>query len=190
MTEPVAYLYTTDKNKKEIYLGFCISDNKNFTSIPLYTAEDLHPRVKMTQAEFDEFMYFYERYRSDTTTIAMLSYIRINKAGETKNLYHRFYDIGTLNGTVEAQFEFSLLWVKFDSNNPEKTIEIVPDKKWFVRSKEPEDGDEYYLFLSGSTLDDLDYLVFDYARAFDTKEEAELWKNPLTEAVQLPVERE
>ena len=65
---------------------------------------------------------------------------------------------------------------------------MTDDVKWFVRSKEPEDGDEYYLFLSGSNLDDLDYLVFDYARAFYTKEEAEKWTNPLTEAVQLPVE--
>lgn len=190
MTEPVAYWHIPQIENEEIFVSFNPSKTSNFEDIPLYTAEDLHPRVKMTQAEFDEFMYFYERYRFDTTTTAMLSYIRINKAGETKNLYHRFYDIGTLNGTVEAQFEFSLLWVKFDSNNPEEMIEIVPDMKWFVRSKELEDDDEYYLFLSGSNLDDLDYLVLDYARAFDTKEEAELWTNPLTEAVPLPVEDE
>lgn len=73
----------------------------------------------------------------------------------------------------------------------EQHINIVPDMKWFVRSKQPEeDEDEYYLFLSGSNIDDLDYLVFDYAKAFDTKEEAERWVNPLTEAVQLPVEGE
>lgn len=74
----------------------------------------------------------------------------------------------------------------------EQHIKIVHNMKWFVRSKEQEgedeDGDECYLFLSGSNLDDLEYLIFDYARAFDTKEEAELWVNPLTEAVQLPVE--
>lgn len=99
-----------------------------------------HPRVKMTQAEFDE-------------------------------------------------LEKSLINAQFDYSELKKTIEIVPDMKWFVRSKELEDDeDEYYLFLSGSNLDDLDYLVFDYARAFYTKEEAELWTNPLTEAVQLPVE--
>lgn len=141
MTEPVAYLHTTDKNKKEIYLEFGISDNKNFNSIPLYTKEQLHPRVKMTQAEFDE-------------------------------------------------LEKSLINAQFDYSELKKTIEIVPDMKWFVRSKEPEgeDEDEYYLFLSGSNLDDLEYFEFDYAKSFDTKEEAEKWKNPLTEAVQLPVE--
>ncbi|MCT3054460.1 hypothetical protein EFN57_10395 [Leuconostoc citreum] len=73
---------------------------------------------------------------------------------------------------------------------PLYTADQLHSMKWFVRSKEPEDEDEYYLFLSGSDLDDLEYFGFDYARAFDTKEEAELWTNPLTEAVQLPVEGE
>lgn len=48
MTEPVAYWHVANKNKKENYLEFGISDNKNFTSIPLYTKEQLHPRVTMT----------------------------------------------------------------------------------------------------------------------------------------------
>lgn len=75
---------------------------------------------------------------------------------------------------------------------PLYTAEQLHPMKWFARSKEPEgeDDDEYYLFLSGSNLDDLDYLVFDYAKTFDTKEQAELWTNPLTEAVQLVVEEE
>lgn len=63
--------------------------------------------------------------------------------------------------------------------------------KWFVRSKEKYEADDDlqdFIFLSGSNLDDLDYLVFDYARAFETKEEDEKWTNPLTEAVHLPVE--
>ncbi|CCJ66941.1 hypothetical protein [Leuconostoc falkenbergense] len=81
---------------------------------------------------------------------------------------------------------------KTDKTLPLYTAEQLHHMKWFVRSKEPEteDGDEHYLFLSGSNLDDLDYLEFDYAKVFGTKEEAELWKNPLTEAVQLPVEEE
>ncbi|EEJ42665.1 hypothetical protein [Leuconostoc mesenteroides] len=79
---------------------------------------------------------------------------------------------------------------KTDKTLPLYTAEQLHPMKWFVRSKEPEDEDEYYLFLSGSNLDDLEYFGFDYARAFDTKEEAEKWLNPLTEAVQLPVEGE
>ena len=138
--EPVAYIHnmkdgsillTTEKRYTDNILG----------ATPLYSEAQLHPRVKMTQAEFDE-------------------------------------------------LETSLINAQFDYSELKKTIEIIPDMKWFVRSNEPEgeDEDEDYIFLSGSNLDDLDYLVFDYARAFDTKEEAEKWTNPLTEAVQLPVE--
>ena len=72
---------------------------------------------------------------------------------------------------------------------PLYTAEQLHSMKWFVRSKERDDEGDY-LFLSGYNLDDLDYFGFDYARAFDTKEEAEQWTNPLTEAVQLPVEGE
>ncbi|MFT8852717.1 MAG: hypothetical protein ABF901_00905 [Leuconostoc suionicum] len=143
MTEPVAYMWKTEGGN---VLGFQeYKENIPYPGYvtPLYTSEQLHPRVEMTQAEFDE-------------------------------------------------LEISLINAQFDYSELKKTIEIVPDMKWFVRNKEPEgeNDDEYYLFLSGSNIDDLDYLVFDYAKTFDTKEEAELWVNPLTEAVQLPVEDE
>ena len=86
-------------------------------------------------------------------------------------------------------------------NDIEETIEIVPDMKWFVRSKEkyeadivqglPESG---YLYLTDGGSYDIEYCEMttfkDDAQQFDTKEEAEKWTNPLTEAVQLPVEGE
>lgn len=142
MTEPVAYLVSQEPLSSVRWLSDVKPigvDDKQIT--PLYTAEQLQPRVKMTQAEFDE-------------------------------------------------LEKSLINAQFDYSELKKTIEIVPNMKWFVRSKEPEgeDEDEYYLFLSGSNLDDLEYFEFDYAKSFDTKEEAEKWTNPLTEAVQLEVE--
>lgn len=64
-------------------------------------------------------------------------------------------------------------------------------KKWIVRSKERFTGIYWYLvensdakgFLS-MELDVLESGAF----KFDTKEEAEKWKNPLTEVVLLPVE--
>ncbi|QHJ80803.1 MAG: hypothetical protein [Bacteriophage sp.] len=152
MTEPVAYLYTTDKNKKEIYLEFGISDNKNFNSIPLYTKEQLHPRVKMTQAEFNE-------------------------------------------------LETSLINAQFDYSELKKTIEIIPDMKWFVRSKEQYQPDmdqgiseSGYLYLTQGDIYSIEYYETtpfkDDSQQFDTKEEAEKWTNPLTEAVQLAVEDE
>ncbi|WP_273946783.1 hypothetical protein [Leuconostoc mesenteroides] len=140
MTEPVAYLNKYLDSSTNI-TRYKPENQRLLSSNPLYTAEQLHPRVKMTQAEFDE-------------------------------------------------LEISLINAQFDYSELKKTIEIVPDMKWFVRSKEPEDDLLDFIFLSGSNLDNLDYLAFDYAKAFDTKEEAELWTNPLTEAVQLPVEGE
>ncbi|WP_260341868.1 hypothetical protein [Leuconostoc suionicum] len=150
-------------------------------SIPLYKKEQLQPRVDMTKTEFDEF-----------NTLVLKEYdlySAINAIADT-NLFPALYErlFGDLDKSKERQNKFAVLWASYNPLEPEETIEIVPDMKWFVRSKEPEEyEDEYYLFLSGSNLDDLDYLAFDYARAFDTKEEAEKWTNPLTEAVQLPV---
>lgn len=142
MTEPVAYLV-----KSLIDLTWSVSDEKPKGAFkyykPLYTSEQLHPRVKMTQAEFDE-------------------------------------------------LEKSLINAQFDYSELKKTIEIVQTKKWFVRSKkEDENGSYQFLFfvkkLNGylPVEDELDNSGMKY---FDTKEEAELWVNPLTEAVRLPVE--
>ncbi|WP_273751521.1 hypothetical protein [Leuconostoc mesenteroides] len=147
---------------------------------PLYTDEQLHPRVKMTQAEFDEFKLLYNLLRV-STVIRIINTVQNNESKRFANLKLRLNKTG-------KDLELIILWADYDPDNPEETIEIVPDMKWFVRSKEPEDDLLDFIFLSGSNLDDLDYLAFDYARAFDTKEEAELWTNPLTEAVQLPVE--
>lgn len=71
-----------------------------------------------------------------------------------------------------------------------KIIGIVPNKKWFVRSKNKNGNKYLYLKkLDGSTTPW--FTIFEnIAQQFDTKEEAEKWTEPLTEAVQLPVEGE
>lgn len=67
--------------------------------------------------------------------------------------------------------------------------------KWFVVAKKPSFNGKY----SAIKLLDIEdiygiYGMYDYdkissyAYHFDTKEEAEQWTNPLTEAVQLPVD--
>lgn len=183
MTEPVAYMWKTVQGT---ITGLAPNDNSHSggrVGIPLYTADQLHPHVKMTQAEFDEFHDLFEKDFDLYSAITEISDTNLRTT-----LYDRLFT-GTQNDK-DRQNEFAVLWANYNPLEPEETIEIVPDMKWFVRSKERDDEDEDYLFLSGSNLDDLDYLVFDYARAFDTKEEAELWTNPLTEAVQLPVEEE
>ena len=188
MTEPVAYMWKTAQGT---ITGLAPNDNSHSggrLGIPLYTAEQLHPRVKMTQDEFDEFKKLLSVGISTIYEAFDVIDSDRGEMDEFEQLYNRLFTNG-VNEQVKQQNEFAKLWADFNPDNPEETIEIVPDMKWFVRSKEKEeDEDEYYIFLSGSNLDDLDYLVFDYAKAFDTKEEAEKWTNPLTEAVQLEVE--
>lgn len=109
--------------------------------IPLYTADQLHPRVKMTQSEFDE-------------------------------------------------LEKSLINLQFDYSELKKTIEIVPDMKWFVRSKAKRRDKYLYLKEPDESITPWYTAFKDMARHFDTKEEANLWTTPDTEAVHLPVEGE
>lgn len=179
MTEPVAYKIEDVSET----LGWRYSTlkpvNKNY--IALYTSEQLHPRVKMTQAEFETFKNIKQKNNLLSDALSATTFF------------------GNEKQQSEKQIEFANLFINLDLNNPEETIEIVPDMKWFVRSKEkyeadivqglPESG---YLYLTDGGDYSIEYREMttfkDDATRFDTKEEAEKWTNPLTEAVQLPVE--
>lgn len=71
-------------------------------------------------------------------------------------------------------------------NKIESNIEIVPDMKWFVRSKEKSSGQFWYLKKTEHFF--FHEYIKEISTQFDTKEEAEKWKNPLTEVVLLPIE--
>ena len=178
MTEPVAYKVVDSDSERE-FLRFTRSPfNKN---IPLYTAEQLHPRVKMTQEEFIEF----KKLKSMNSTLDLIAILRIVNKFNYPNLQSR------LLCSIENQTEFAELWLKCRYERLEETIEIIPNKKWFVRvnSQIPLPDENIYL--------DDELIVYPHynspkrcAHQFETKEEAEKWTNPLTEAVQLPVEDE
>lgn len=98
-----------------------------------------------------------------------------------------------------SQARFALLWTQLEETDPDELIEIVPTMKWFVRSKEQYQPDmdfgiseRGYLYLTPAIIYSIEYYEMNeskvVAKQFDTKEEAELWTNPLTEAVQLSVE--
>ncbi|AFY98479.1 hypothetical protein HL57_gp28 [Leuconostoc phage phiLNTR2] len=63
----------------------------------------------------------------------------------------------------------------------------VVEKKWFVIRKLPNTGGNMLKYSDEGLL--MYNAIKEVATQFDTKEQAELWTNPLTEAVQLPVER-
>lgn len=185
MTEPVAWR-VEDVSET---LGWRYSTLKPITKgyEPLYTAEQLHPRVKMTQAEFDEWKELYEDGIA-TTIYDFIIYV-LNRRDSFPDMTNKLMH-GSGAVKAKSQAKIADLIVNYNPDTPEETIEIVPTMKWFVRSKEKENG--HYQVLAESRVSDMPrYTLFkSYAMTFDTKEEAELWKNPLTEAVQLEVGEE
>ncbi|MBZ5998522.1 hypothetical protein [Leuconostoc gasicomitatum] len=188
--KPVAYIWQTGSGE---YLG--VSRNiSTSVNIPLYTKQQLQPRVKMTQAEFDEFKdllsvgigTIYEAFDVISSGRGELN--------EFDQLYNRLFTHNVISQS-KKQIEFSKLWDSLSTSLLEETIEITSEKKWFVRSKEL-DSDGDWAFLNGiEKPDDWGYSrdkedvknPRNIAYPFETKEQAELWTNPLTEAVLLPV---
>lgn len=180
MTEPVAYLNKYKDKSTNIIIFKPIDNTALVSSNKLYTADQLHPRVKMTQAEFRKWEKLYKKFNG-------LKFKLILEELEENFEYYGFYKRFAWDN--ERISIFARLFFDYDTENPEETIEIVNNMKWFVRSKELNSENNYYYFV-GKRPDDY-WPTYGYKRAakqFDTKEEADKWKNPLTEAVQLPVE--
>ena len=162
MTEPVAYLNKyLDKNTN--ITRYKPENQRLLSSDPLYTAEQLHPRVKMTKKQHKQF----ENYKTN------------------KNDFYNFWQ-SLLVDDVSLFKEISernlmLAWLD------DRTIEIVPNMKWFVRSKTSDEKYGYWYLHKTEHYFFHEYIK-ELSTQFDTKEEAEEWTNPLTEAVQLPVE--
>lgn len=188
MTEPVAYLVSQEPLSSVRWLSDVKPigvDDKQIT--PLYADSYEYPRVKMTQGEVDEFEKLADSGAFTTYEALELVHGDRGELNEYENLYKRLFDADFLEAQ-KNQLEFARAWAYC---SPED-IEIVPDMKWFVRSKKP-NNDGSYLFRSGIKDFGDYYYTKDknentIAYQFDTKEEAELWTNPLTESVQLPVE--
>lgn len=186
MTEPVAYGVIADGILVGIRFLRKYDPDKDYDLTPLYTAEQLQPRVKMTQKQYDRLMW----EKSHTSLLACIDYFF-----EHDDNYKFGLSSENFRGDL-TQEDIAQAWL-----NPEETIEIVPDMKWFVRSKEQYQPDmdqgiseSGYLYLTQGNIYSIEYYETtsfkDDAQQFDTKEEAEKWTNPLTEAVQLPVEDE
>lgn len=162
MTEPVAYLNKyLDKNTN--ITRYKPENQRLLSSDPLYTAEQLHPRVKMTKKQHKQF----ENYKTN------------------KNDFYNFWQ-SLLVDDVSLFKEISernlmLAWLD------DRTIEIVPNMKWFVRSKTSDEKYGYWYLHKTEHYFFHEYIK-EISTQFDTKEQAEKWTNPLTEAVQLPVE--
>ncbi|CUR63904.1 hypothetical protein [Leuconostoc gasicomitatum] len=176
--KPVAYIWQTGSGE---YLG--VSRNiSTSVNIPLYTKQQLQPRVKMTQAEFDEFKEIYRQCSS--------VYVAIDRIFKRHKAFPFLNKKVALPGCLDDGLsnQFAKAFLNFDPERPDETIEITPDKKWFVRliPTIPTGDDDIY--LDNELIVSPDYHSPKKAAAkFDTKEQAEEWTNPLTEAVLLPV---
>ncbi|MFT8544551.1 MAG: hypothetical protein ABF768_08065 [Leuconostoc falkenbergense] len=176
MTEPVAYMLSDFVGND--FTSLELPKNPN-NPRGLYFKEQLHQRVKMTKKQHDRLVWD----KSHTNLLACIDYFF-----EHDDNYKLGLPSENLRGNL-TQEDIARAWL-----NPEETIEIVPDMKWFVRSKKSTTKGEFR-WLDNNQSDNivpthsLSACPFN-SRAFDTKEEAEKWVNPLTEAVQLPVEGE
>ena len=180
MTEPVAYVQIKDGKAYSVLRKG--TPNDEYT--PVYTAEQLRPRVKMTHAEFDEFKRLFEYVDYASMATATIANVR-----DDFNKLEVMICSGNVDERIKKQNEFNVLWANYNPDNPEETIEIVPDMKWFVRSKTSDEKYGYWYLRKTEHYFFHEYIK-ELSTQFDTKEEAELWKNPLTEAIKLPVEGE
>ncbi len=141
-------------------------------NIPLYTLDQITKTTRLTQSEYDELKVVKSEMNENNDLIkAIMSlpeYPKLHK--HFKNDVYTF--IALLN-----------------PNDSEARISIVKEK-WFVRIKNKDEDIDPFIYI------DID-LSFKFgirvvkkidAANFDTKEEAEKWTNPLTEAVLLEVD--
>jgi len=191
MTElkPVALLNKFDEGYTTV-TQHTVTDEGLVSSIPLYTKEQLYPIAEMTQEEFDEFEMARNEYENPCVFLYYLGSLASERE-KFKKLFSWIYK-KEHGRDLECELFFNKLWVDYELENRGGAVKIVPNMKWFVRSKEPDDNG-YYRFRSGVKEFGAYYFTKDknenkIAYPFNTKEQAELWVNPLTEAVQLPVE--
>lgn len=162
---------------------------------PLYTKEQLRKHVEMTHAVYNQFC---QARRDYSEPYRFLNDLETDSTREKfDSLFHWIYS--TEHGAdLEGSLAFYTIWVDCALEKYDIKIDIVPEKKWFVRSKN-RDGNERFSYIKsifstqvvyGFSLSEELSEKEDYPYQFDTKEQAEEWTNPLTKAVLLPVEGE
>lgn len=159
MTEPVAYWHVPKFESDEPFVSFDRSNGHSFEDTPLYTAEQLHPRVKMTQEQKD-YLTSYKNQQG-----MFMKFIQDSKDSvfnSEKDLTQPF-----------SEEQLMVAWL-----NPEEVIKVKPEKRWMLRTKTkvPDiDGERTtYLYLAkGSTCMKDEYTEeISLAIKFDTEEEA------------------
>lgn len=114
--EPVAYLNKIKGQQSALYFFKSDAADEN---IPLYTKEQLQPRVKMTKEAFDEWKILYNSCdRYDYNVFGMLGELIENSRLAYCSLAVKFEQ-------EKGQADLARLYVNYNPENPEETIEIV-----------------------------------------------------------------
>lgn len=190
MTElkPAAYLQLDIHGKEMVNIE---PDTSGYEEKPLYTKEQLQPKLKLTKSEFDEFVSLWERHFGVGAAFNQLyeSLYSGKYMALSKNIWN-ISNTGIDNKHDERAIAFAYAYSNYEPEHPEKTIKIIPEKKWFVAVIHPT-VHAGWTYLS---VDGIKRISYDApkseAKQFDTKEEAEEWTNPLAKAVLLPIEGE
>ncbi len=111
MTEPVAYR-AKDKDEMAYYLTSEYPDGRWDIIQPLYTDEQLHPRVKMTKKQYDRLMWDKQNTDLSTCISYFLEHDGVNKFGLSSE---------NLRGGL-TQEDIARAWL-----NPE-TIKVVDEQ--------------------------------------------------------------
>lgn len=146
---------------------------------------DPDQRVRMTQAEYDEFK----------SLEGGNAYHALNRVANYKevypSLYKRLFSFNRVESNI-AQAEFTNLWKNYRSEEPDVTIKIEEIiEKWFVRTSYRE-GNYHYWMTKMNYSDAFPKFEYDTkpsedAMEFESEEEAEEWLNPQLEVIKLEV---
>lgn len=132
-------------------------------------------KVKMTPEEYEEFKTI-----SPFLSVYAVLYDIVEHAGKYPKLNKRF-------GGGDAQLELASLWGIYDRENPEETVNVVPEQSWYVRAI---DNPNFLLCITDRFVTEPYGYVEDdnleEAISFATREEANKWVTPVTETALLP----
>lgn len=180
MIEPAAYLISQEPLSSASWVikdKPIDVDNKQIT--PLYTESQFRVRVVMNKEEFGKWERLYKKFNG-------LKFKLILEELEENFEYYGFYKRFAWDN--ERISIFAKLFFDYDTENPEKTIEIVDEGKWVVRSNNKTPAGMYWWLVEEKANNYVPEYLLDNkpprsAKVFDTKEKADEWVTPITKAV-------
>ncbi|MBZ5995367.1 hypothetical protein KII97_02445 [Leuconostoc gelidum subsp. gasicomitatum] len=109
------------------------------SNIPLYTRDQLMPKVKFDKEDMEHWDNLYHDFSGKKFRLILEN---LEKEWYYSDFYKRF------TWSAETVAVLANLFSEYDPEHPEETIEIIKDKKWFVVS-DAESVLGYIAFVAG-----------------------------------------